>query len=152
VKIFNFHIPPKKKATALEVARMQLKIHEGLRLKAYNDTVGVLTIGYGRNLTNGIRQDEAELMLANDVREAEVIAKKFAADAWDKLNVARQAVLINMAFNLGETRLFQFIRMKQAVRRLDFVAVAESMRASLWYRQVKGRGEELVKQMETGEL
>ena len=39
-----------------------LKEHEGRRLKPYTDTVGKLTIGYGRNLTDvGISDEEARI-------------------------------------------------------------------------------------------
>ena len=38
--------------------------HERLRLKPYTDTVGKLTIGVGRNLTDmGLTQDEVLLLL-----------------------------------------------------------------------------------------
>ena len=38
----------------------QLKVHEGLRLKPYKDTVGKWTIGIGRNLEDkGITEQEA---------------------------------------------------------------------------------------------
>src|SRR5690606_41062667 len=52
--------------------KSQLERHEGLRLKPYRDTVGELTVGYGRNLDDvGIRPEEAALMLDNDITEAE---------------------------------------------------------------------------------
>jgi lysozyme len=53
-----------------DLLALTLQRHEGLRLRlrAYRDTVGKLTIGYGRNLDDrGISEDEAGFMLDNDI-------------------------------------------------------------------------------------
>lgn len=142
----------KQQADELMIARLQLKRHEGLSLKPYKCTAGMLTIGYGRNLSNGISQEVAEIMLDEDIATALRDAKAFAAEAWEKLNVARKAVLINMAFNLGRDRLFKFVMFRGALRQHNYEYAAKRMRVSLWYKQVKGRGEELAMQMEIGEI
>ena len=50
-----------------------LKRHEGLRLKPYQDTIGKLTIGYGRNLDDrGISKEEAEYLLRNDISRVKI--------------------------------------------------------------------------------
>ena len=55
-----------------QLLRSQLERHEGLRLKPYRDTVGKLTVGYGRNLEDvGISRDEADFMLDNDIDQVE---------------------------------------------------------------------------------
>jgi lysozyme len=142
----------KTQADLLTVARLQIKKHEGLSLKPYRCTAGVLTIGYGRNLNNGISQKVADIMLDEDMEIALRDAKDFAAEAWDKLNMARQAVLVNMAFNLGKDRLFKFIMFRGAVRSHNYEYAAKRMESSLWYKQVGNRGKELVEQMKTGEI
>lgn len=49
----------------------QLVRDEGLRLHPYIDSVGKLTIGVGRNLTDmGISQAETEMLLSNDIANA----------------------------------------------------------------------------------
>uniref|UniRef100_UPI00398051FD glycoside hydrolase family protein n=1 Tax=Salmonella sp. s60093 TaxID=3159721 RepID=UPI00398051FD len=49
----------------------ELRRDEGLRLKPYRESVGVLTIGYGRNLeANGITEREAGFLLRNDILKA----------------------------------------------------------------------------------
>jgi lysozyme len=60
-------------------------------------------------------------------------------------NVIR--VLVNMAFNLGRTRLKGFKNMLEAVERHDYGTAADEMVDSKWYRQVKRRGVELVNTM-----
>ena len=129
---FNFSFPKREQADAVTIARLQLKKHEGLSLKPYKDTVGVLTIGYGRNLNNGISQKVADMMFEEDVETSVKDAKDFAAEAWDKLNFARQAVLINMAFNLGRDRLFKFVMFRGALRQHNYEYAAKRMRSSLW--------------------
>lgn len=128
-----------------------LKKHEGLRLKPYRCTAGKLTIGYGRNLDdNGISQTEAEQMLANDIQTCYLECSKFPF--WNKLNEARKAVIIDMCFNLGISRLKQFRKMLAALEKGDYKSASKEMLDSNWARQVKSRSTELSKIMETGEL
>jgi lysozyme len=52
---------------------------EGLKLKPYTDTVGKLTIGIGRNLTDrGISRQEALVLARNDVDAAAAELDRFA--------------------------------------------------------------------------
>jgi lysozyme len=127
-----------------------LKEHEGYRAVAYKDSVGVLTIGYGRNLeTVGVGREEAELMLRNDIIRAENTARRLFS-GFGELNEVRQEVLVNMAFNLGEASLREFVRFRYAVKNRDWVASAAEMKASKWYMQVGERAEILRIRMLTG--
>jgi len=123
---------------------------EGLKLFPYQDTVGKWTIGYGRNLSDtGLRHSEAVKMLDNDIDTA--MHDLFSTYPWaEDLSAPRQAVLINMVFNLGLTKFSGFANTLKAVERGQYANAANGMRASLWARQVKGRAERLAKQMETG--
>ncbi len=132
--------------------REQLNRHEGLRLKPYKDTAGVLTIGYGRNLEQGISEHEARMLLANDIYRAHDDARKFASASWNQMNDARKAVIINMAFNLGYARLSKFVLFRAALAVGNWEAAARRMESSLWYKQVKNRAVELTAQMRTGEV
>jgi lysozyme len=134
----------------LSVDKARLKLHEGLRLKPYRDTVGKLTIGYGRNLTDrGLTEAEAEFLLDNDIKShSEELAK---ALPWlVNLDPARQAVLVDMAFNLGVPGLLKFKNTLRAVREGRFEDAAKGMLASKWARQVKGRAVRLAEAMKTG--
>ena len=124
--------------------------HEGLRLKPYRDSVGIWTIGYGRNLQDvGIRQDEARLMLENDLTVAMNDAR-FLFDDFAALTPNRQRVLVDMAFNLGRTRLAGFKAMWAALERGDFHAAAAEMKDSRWARQVGNRADRLARMMKEG--
>ena len=122
-------------------AANQIMIDEGLELKPYRCTSDALTIGYGRNLDSmGIRQDEAELMLRNDVKGAMADAMKFIPlDCWDNLSTPRRSVIINMAFNLGLTRLSKFKNFRQALTEHEYPRASVEMMDSRWARQVGNR-------------
>lgn len=130
---------------AIEIATQQIKTDEGLSLMPYHCTADVLTIGYGRAIgTNGISEDEAEHLLRNDVKVAALDARKYIGDThYDVLSVQRQAVLINMAFNLGASRLRQFKLLKKAIIDGDFEEAKVQMLDSKWAEQTKGRATRL---------
>lgn len=127
----------------------RVKQHEGCVLRPYRDAVGVLTIGYGRNLDDvGISQAEAELLLTHDLTRAWA-----AVQAWDwtaALSPARQQVLIEMAYNLGPRRLMGFGRMLAAVKAGDYATAADEMLNSRWRGQVGQRAVTLAKAMRQG--
>lgn len=128
-----------------------IKKHEGLRLKPYKCSAGKLTIGYGRNLEDrGISPYEAETLLHNDIQDC--YAQCIKLPFWNRLNEARQAVLIDMCFNLGISRLKGFKKMLAAVDRGDYATAAKEMLDSAWAFQVKTRAVELAEIMKTGQL
>lgn len=131
--------------SARDIALQALKIDEGLRLKPYECTAGKQTIGYGRNLDDvGISEAEAEAMLASDIKVAAQDAKSFATSAvWEDLSPERQAVLINMAFNLGLSRLSQFKRLRTNLALRHYVDAAAEMLNSRWAKQVPNRARRL---------
>jgi lysozyme len=129
----------------------QLIKHEGLRLYPYRDSVGMLTIGVGRNLSDvGISKKEALMLLENDIDKA-IEAAKLVVDNFDRHNEARQMVLVNMAFNLGATRLRRFKKMLAALSIYNYVEAAREMLDSNWAEQVGNRASELSKIMDEGE-
>ena len=115
----------------------------------YHCTADVLTIGYGRAIgTNGISKSEAEHLLRNDVEVAASDARKYLGDtAFESLSVERQAVLVNMAFNLGINRLRGFKLLKQAILDGDYAEAKAQMLSSRWAEQVKGRAMRLAEIM-----
>lgn len=128
----------------------QLTRDEGLKLKPYIDTVGKLTIGIGRNLTDkGISEDEANYLLANDVKEVEDGLK--AALPWfSGLDDARQGVLINMGFNLGLAGLLQFHNALHWMEASDWGSAAQEILSSRWATQVGARAQRLAEQLQSG--
>ena len=121
----------------------QIKRHEGLRLKVYRCPAGKLTIGYGRNLEdNGIREEEADYLLINDLRFVEdSLAKRLAF--WDDMPKRVQQVLINMGFQLGISGLMAFRRTLALLDARNYKSAADEMLNSRWARQTPGRAKEL---------
>lgn len=128
----------------------QLLRDEGVEYKPYSCTADKLTIGVGRNLDDvGINHDEAMFMLNNDIaRCVKEIDKNFPWSA--RLTDPREAALINMAFNLGITRLLKFKKMLAALEVGEYIVAAKEMLDSKWARQVPNRARRLAAQMETG--
>ena len=135
-----------------DILRPMLKSHEGRRLRLYHCPAGKLTIGYGRNIEdNGIYPSEAELMLDNDIKRSIDNCAKHVI-GWLKLNEARQAVLANMAFNMGICGLLKFHKMLGAVAAGNFNLAADEMLDSTWALQVGARARTLAVTMQTGQL
>ena len=133
----------------LDRAREMIARHEGIRLKPYLDTVGKMTVGYGRNLTDvGISQQEASFLLENDIKK--VIHELIKIPWFNTLNPARKAVLIDMAFNLGISGLMKFRRTLQSIETGQYELAAKQMLQSKWARQVGTRAKRLAHMMQTG--
>ena len=125
----------------------QLKRHEGVELKPYRDTEGLMTIGVGRNLDhNGIRMVEANFMLMNDIKGCMEEAQAYH---WYKdLSPARKAVIVNMLFNLGKPRFDKFIKFQSALAEGLYDKASTEMLDSRWAKQVGKRAVELSIQMQ----
>lgn len=128
----------------------QLKRHEGFRGTPYKDTVGKLTIGYGRNLDDrGITPKEAEKLLKNDISSSK--SALFHKIPWVmRLDEVRQEALINMTYNMGIYGLMGFKNMLTALQYGDYNRVYKEALNSKWAKQVGKRAEEIALQLKTG--
>lgn len=116
----------------------QLRLHEGVEKFPYRDTVGKLTIGVGRNLTDrGLSNDEIDYILVNDLHEIVRVADLY--HWYEALTDNRKLVVLDMLFNLGQPRFEKFQRMIAAIEAADWREASEQMLTSRWARQVKGR-------------
>lgn len=151
----------------------ELIAHEGMVLTVYQDTLGIDTIGIGRNLQDrgiskeeldhmdiphidliyrdGITEADARYLAKNDVRIVEDELLR-AHPCVDRLDAVRQLVLIDMAFNMGVPRLCKFKKMWAAIHDEDFIIAAKEMLDSRWANQVKSRSTKLAHAMHTGEM
>ena len=151
----------------------KLIAHEGLRLQVYEDSLGIATIGIGRNLedrgitpeelewmdipnmaivhTMGITEADAMYLAQNDVQIVEEELLR-AHPCVDRLDAVRQLVLVDMAFNLGVPRLSGFKKMWAAIHEEKFDVAAKEMLDSRWANQVKSRSTKLAHAMHHGEF
>lgn len=135
------------------LVRAQLRIDEHEVPYAYQDSRGYWTIGVGRLIDKRIggrlRPDEIALMLENDIDEAEAAARALFP-SFPRLSVNRRAVLVNMAFNLGRSKLAQFQKMRAAVAAKDYERASVEMLRSTWAKQVGARADRLSQIMKKG--
>ncbi len=129
----------------------QLKRHEGLRLKPYKCTADKLTIGIGRNLEDvGISEQEAEMLLQNDIQEAvNQLKERFP---WTlELDEVRFAALINFTFNVGIGTVSKFKNAMALLKVKNYDMAADEFLQSRWAKQVGQRAIEVTDQIRTGE-
>lgn len=136
----------------------QIKEDEGFRHNPYQDTRGVWTIGYGTTKigndpvtkhTAPIPYTEAENHLKADLYTACMDAQRIFPSFYG-MTALRQEVLVNMAYNLGGTRLARFTKLNAALLNFDYDKAADEMVDSKWYWQVGNRSRRMVEQMRTG--
>lgn len=129
----------------------QLKLHEGVRDRPYKDSVGKLTIGVGRNLTDkGLKPKEIEYLLMNDIMDCIDDLNKYLP-WWRQLNEVRQRVLMDMCFNLGIGGLLGFKNTLAFIQSGDYEQASQNMLLSKWAGQVGQRARRLSEMMRTGQ-
>jgi lysozyme len=67
------------------------------------------------------------------------------------MNEARQAALVDISFNLGQTRLRGFVKALEAMSREQFDIAADEFMDSKWSQQVGNRAIEVTEMIRTGE-
>jgi lysozyme len=144
-----------------------LSLNEGNKPKVYKDSKGNRTIGVGFNLEDSANRkflkkegiDINELFAGRELTDRETrtlynhsLTQAFKdAQSYDpnfaKRPEAVKMTLVDMAFNLGLTRLNKFVDMKAGLKNNDYNVAADEMVDSKWYKQVKSRGPRMVQVM-----
>jgi lysozyme len=130
-----------------------LKRHEGVESHAYKCSENKITIGVGRNVDKsgglGLSDDEVDYLLQNDIdrvsRELDSEYEWFAG-----LDDVRRDAMIDISFNLGQTRLRAFKNALAGMARGDWRAAADEFMDSRWSKQVGNRAKELTEMIRTG--
>lgn len=126
-----------------------LELNEGRRSKPYVDTVGKMTIGVGRNLTDrGLSEDEINFLLDTDIQ---VAMNGFnAIFGMTSFGEVREAAVIDLIFNLGLVKFSRFRRFIAAMKKGQWEKAAIELENSLWYQQVEQRGPRIVQMVKEG--
>ncbi len=134
----------------IDQLKQDLMRDEGTRLKPYEDSIGKLTIGIGRNLDDvGITPDEAIYLLNNDiVKVIETLNKAFPW--WTALSEPRQRALANMTFNMGFSKLLGFRQMLSALQAGNFEEASQQALNSDWAKQVGARANRIAALIASG--
>ena len=131
-----------------------LKRHEGVKSHAYKCSAGKVTVGVGRNIDEnggiGLTDSEIDMLLANDIKRVEQeLTDRFS---WYRnLDSVRREAMIDIAFNLGITKLLDFKKALAAMESGVYFWASTEFNASRWAEQVGDRAEELCDMIETGE-
>lgn len=137
---------------------LRLKKDEGFRPDAYQDTVGVWTIGYGQTRW----EDDTPIFPGDTITEPAALhwlrgeLWKCTIDcqadyqSFEAHDHVRQEVLVNMRYNLGRNGLRKFTKMNRAIEEFDYQRWADEMEDSRWFRQVTARAKRLQFMVQTG--
>jgi lysozyme len=125
----------------------ELRKDEGVRLRAYKDSVGLWTIGVGHLLGKDKRMDEitgdeADALLTLDIHIAETVVSHLFPGWTESYDEVRQRALLNMAFNLGN-RLANFIKFRMFLANGQYEEACREMLNSVWAGQVGERAKRL---------
>ena len=153
--------------SSFDISRLatQVKNSEGFKLSAYRCTSGALTIGYGHNCDaspvpgvcrpgDSISKETADKLFEADLSNAVWDTRK--ALPWVlELDAPRQAVIYDMAFNMGignaNRGLLSFRNTLAFIKAGRYADASRNMLTSKWARQVGDRAMRLSHQMQTGE-
>ncbi len=136
-------------------ARDMVKEHEGLRLDAYKDSKGFLTVGYGHLIDNGspkdiqklqegqsITKERAEALFDQDFKEHADAAKKIPG--FGKADEKQQAALIDLTFNMGPDWHQDFPKFTAAFKSGNYDLAGAELENSKWYGDVARRAPTIV--------
>lgn len=131
---------------------------EGNRITAYQDEFGNWTIGIGHKLGQGNwahltwMQSQIDTQFANDYADAEEgVQQDIGNLCWANLNDCRQAVLTDMAFNIGIDGLKGFHKMISALLIEDWQNAAAEILNSERAKQLAKRSASNAQIMSSGE-
>lgn len=144
-----------------------LQKEEGFREMPYFDTLGILTIGYGRNLiANPLTLAESKewafapttrrRMIAIewlDNKIKEVTKEVYSALPWTMtLDSNRRSFLILMAYQLGINSLLKFHLTLDLIKSHKYTEAAIELLKSKWARQTPERVYRMANLLQTGDL
>ncbi len=95
-------------------------------------------------------RDQHAAWLLEDVAQAIEDARRWLGFMFDELTDARQEVIVEMAFQMGYTRLSSFIEFRSAIADADWIEASDQMTDSLWARQTPKRANELAYKFRAG--
>jgi len=133
----------------IDALKDSIKSHEGMRNQVYKDHLGNRTIGYGHLCLDNEKWDD------NKIYPRKVIDKTFEYDFNIAFNDAKKLIdkdnihpdafgcLVNLAFNMGLTRISRFKKMLIALDAQDYETASMELLDSKYARQVPNRAREL---------
>lgn len=134
--------------------REMLKRHEGVKKYAYEDHLGYVTVGVGRcldeNVGLGLSGEEIDYLLMNDIHRCrQELESEY--DWFEDLDSVRQEALIDLSFNIGQTRLRGFVKALGHMADGNYAEAGDEFYDSKWAAQVGDRALEICQMIKSGE-
>lgn len=124
---------------------------EGYRPRAYRDSKGIWTIGYGTNLQElEIDRPLAEQWLASKLAQSERECERFPWYAG--MTARRQRAVCEMVYNMGLSRFLGFTKMIQALSNGNYTEAQVEALDSKWAREdvSQARSRRIAEMLKTG--
>lgn len=142
--------------TAYKIAYSDVKKHEGLRLDAYNDSLGILTVGYGHKVLPGdnlklgskITQKQADDFLAKDLQSAFKAAISQARELNKDNDAFLIAALTEVNYQLGIYWRSKFATTWLFIKKGDINKAITNIKNSAWKKQTPNRADNFIKALQ----
>ena len=130
---------------AIEIATKLIKLNEGCKLEVYTCPAGYKTFGYGTNLES---LDDEDIKKYNNLiadaslewLEREIINCKQALNTqkWftDDLSCFQQAIILDLAYNIGVAGVLKFKKMIEAIKQRNYGIACEEMLDSRYHHKM----------------
>lgn len=144
----GYRLPGFEEGGQFGFAKEMIKLHEGLRLQKYQDSLGFPTIGYGHLIENNesipdtITKQEADKLFDADFTHHKQAAERIKG--WKKATEAQKAALIDLTFNMGPAWADGFPAFRKAFAEGDYNKAGEELKDSAWYGQVGRRADTII--------
>ena len=144
--------------------REMLEQHEGRKKKVYRCTAGKRTIGVGHNIDakglppdieaylddyGEITDEMIDILLDDDIEDAITDCKRLYP-AFESFTEPRQDALLDFLFNVGYGTAKTFKTTNGYINAGEWEKASESLLASLYAKQVKGRAKEIAEMLREG--
>jgi lysozyme len=119
----------------------------------YIDTLGVATIGIGRNITSsgpGLSDDECLYLLRNDITRCRNQLERFKW--YTELDEVRKDAIVELVFNLGLAGFLNFKNTIKFIEQKNFEEASKNLLKSKWAKQVREkRSKNIAHRLRTGQ-
>ena len=144
----------------LDLTKQWITRWEGTRSRTYRDTRNIPTIGVGFNLTTSaakpaieslgldfdqvvsgtilLTADQIDQLLTGSIQAATNSARALVSN-FDDLPADQQLVVIDLAFNMGQHTLGQFVNTLRYIEQQDWQNASNNLQQSAWFTEVGPR-------------
>lgn len=146
----------------------QLMLDEGIRLQAYRDPSGYLTVGVGRNLDTNPLSDAEIAIIGHDARTLPITREqalfllhkdemKAISDIsdqfswWATLDEVRARAIVDLVFNMGIAKFLTFNNFIKLMQESEYEDAGDDLSNTAWYDEVGDRGPRIANMISTGE-